>query len=130
MTTHLDVALFVRTSGNRALLAIVGQAFLDQLPGWRHDVDAASQRDDRPALGDLLHKMKGGCYAVAANPAALAFDAAERALPTMTRAAWTATSAMLLSLLARIELELIVHTASAADATAASRTSSVQKAEL
>lgn len=70
MNTEIDLLKFERSSGNLQWLPAAATAFLLQLPRWHIDFDAAMKAQDCTQQNDLLHKMKGACYAVAAYKAA------------------------------------------------------------
>jgi len=65
-TSQIDLAKFQQSSGSLKWLPVVASAFLRQLPQWREDFDAALASQNRTHQTDLLHKIKGACYAVAA----------------------------------------------------------------
>lgn len=104
-TPCIDVAHFVRSSGSPALLSLVCRAFLSQLPAWQAAFDEAGRLGDHQALGELLHKMKGCCYAVSALDAARDFEHAEHALGTRTPGQWPSMAADLSALVARMGKE-------------------------
>ena len=66
MNTEIDLLKFQQSSGNLKWLPVVAAAFLRQLPQWRVDFDAALAEQNSGHQIDLLHKIKGACYAVAA----------------------------------------------------------------
>ncbi len=68
MSAEIDLRKFEQTSGNLKWLPMVAAAFLRQLPQWRVDFAAALATRNLSYQGDLLHKIKGSCYAVAAYP--------------------------------------------------------------
>jgi len=63
---QIDFLKFQESSGNLKWLPVVAGAFLRQLPQWRLDFEAALAGQNRTHQIDLLHKIKGACYAVAA----------------------------------------------------------------
>ena len=63
---QIDFLKFQESSGNLKWLPVVAGAFLRQLPQWRLDFEAALADQNRTHQLDLLHKIKGACYAVAA----------------------------------------------------------------
>ncbi|WP_372827879.1 Hpt domain-containing protein [Polaromonas sp.] len=106
MHQHLDIPRFEQSTGGLGLLVRVAQAFLDQLPQWKAELSTQSAADDRDAIRDLLHKIKGSCYAMAAHGVASRFEAAERSLRHTPKTAWLRESDALLELLAQLEKEL------------------------
>lgn len=102
----IDIADFVRYSGDLALLSQVCEAFLEQLPPWRLAFDEASGAGDRFALGKLLHKMKGSCYAVSAHGVARTLEEAEQTLTTDFLDGWASKAAGLDAFMSRMELEM------------------------
>lgn len=66
MSAEIDLLKFQKTSGNLKWLPMVAAAFLRQLPQWHLDFAAALAAQNHGLQGDLLHKIKGSCYAVAA----------------------------------------------------------------
>ncbi|CDS52499.1 hypothetical protein [Polaromonas sp. CG9_12] len=66
MSSEIDLMKFEQSSGNLKWLPMVAAAFLRQLPQWRLDFAAALAAQDPDHQVDLLHKIKGSCYAVAA----------------------------------------------------------------
>lgn len=70
MNAEIDLLKFQQSSGSLKWLPAAAAAFLHQLPQWRIDFDAALKAQDCTQQNDLLHKMKGACYAVAAYKAA------------------------------------------------------------
>jgi hypothetical protein len=106
MTKHIDIPLFIKSCGDLNLLAIVSEAFLRQVPSWRTDFCKITETYDVDALADLLHKMKGSCYAISAHGVAAAFNLAERNIRNGNQKAWPRQSSILLDLMDQIELEL------------------------
>lgn len=70
LSSEIDITKFDQCSGTLEFLPVVAAAFLRQLPKWRVDFEAALAAQKADQLLDLLHKMKGSCYAVAAYKAA------------------------------------------------------------
>jgi hypothetical protein len=66
MNAEIDLLKFQQSSGNLKWLPVVAAAFLRQLPQWRVDFAAALVTQNSGHQVDLLHKIKGSCYAVAA----------------------------------------------------------------
>ena len=66
MNAEIDLLKFQQSSGSLKWLPVVAEAFLRQLPRWRVDFDTALAEQNLGHQGDLLHKIKGSCYAVAA----------------------------------------------------------------
>ena len=66
MNAEIDLLKFQQSSGNLKWLPVVAAAFLRQLPQWRVDFAAALVAGNSGYQIDLLHKIKGSCYAVAA----------------------------------------------------------------
>ena len=66
MNAEIDLLKFQQSSGNLKWLPVVATGFLRQLPAWRVDFDAALAEENIAHQVDLLHKIKGSCYAVAA----------------------------------------------------------------
>lgn len=106
MTHHIDIFRFRKTLFNVELMAVVTQAFLRQLPPWRSDFCSQTEAHHVSALADLLHKMKGSCFAVAADDAAVQFGLAEDCLNHISHEEWRRRSSMLLKVLDEIEAEL------------------------
>ncbi len=66
MNPSIDLVKFQKSSGDLKWLPVVAAAFLRQLPQWRQDFETAVATNDGSQQVDLLHKIKGSCYAVAA----------------------------------------------------------------
>ncbi|NDP64159.1 hypothetical protein [Polaromonas sp.] len=66
MKAEIDLLKFEQSSGHLKYLQLVGAEFLRQLPQWRTDFAAALAQNNLSHQLDLLHKIKGSCYAVAA----------------------------------------------------------------
>lgn len=66
MSLQIDLVKFEQSSGDLKWLPMVAAAFLRQMPEWREDFDAALTACNRTLQVDLLHKLRGACYAVAA----------------------------------------------------------------
>lgn len=66
MKAEIDLLKFQQSSGHLKWLPVVAAAFLRQLPQWRVDFSAALATQDPGHQIELLHKIKGSCYAVAA----------------------------------------------------------------
>jgi len=79
MNTAIDLLKFEQSSGNLKWLPVVAAAFLRQLPQWRVDFAAALAEQNPGHQVDLLHKIKGACYAVAAYNTIEAIAQAEAA---------------------------------------------------
>lgn len=79
MNTEIDLLQFQQSSGDLKWLPVVAAAFLRQLPQWRMDFAAALAAQNPGQQIDLLHKIKGSCYAVAASTAIEAIAQAEAA---------------------------------------------------
>ena len=107
MITQLDIPRFLESTGGMDLLALIGTAYIRQLPQWRADFSSAIRGHDIRSLAALLHKMKGSCYAVGAHAAAAQFQTAELTLPNSETDEWAGTAAGLLSLVDDIERELM-----------------------
>ncbi len=102
MTAEIDLLKFEAASGHLKFLPAVALGFLRQLPQWHLDFEAALASHNAHAQEELLHKIKGACYAVAAydtvevvNQAEAAHGRGEPLLP-----------ADLLAHLQRVEVEL------------------------
>jgi hypothetical protein len=67
---QIDKGKFQASSGDLKWLPVIATAFLRQLPQWGADFDSAIASQDLGLQLNLLHKMKGSCYAVGAYPAA------------------------------------------------------------
>ena len=79
MNTEIDLLQFQQSSGDLKWLPVVAAAFLRQLPQWRMDFAAALAAQNPGQQIDLLHKIKGSCYAVAASTAIEALAQGEAA---------------------------------------------------
>ena len=79
MNTEIDLLQFQQSSGDLKWLPVVAAAFLRQLPQWRMDFDAALAAQNPGHQIDLLHKIKGSGYAVAASTAIETIAQAEAA---------------------------------------------------
>ena len=66
MSAEIDLLKFEQSTGSLKWLPMVAAAFLRQLPQWRVDFAAALAAQNPGHQIDLLHKIKGACYAVAA----------------------------------------------------------------
>jgi len=66
MNAEIDLLKFQQSSGNLKWLPVVAAAFLRQLPQWRLDFETALREESLGHQVELLHKIKGSCYAVAA----------------------------------------------------------------
>lgn len=77
MNRQIDTLKFQKSSGGLKWLPVVAAAFLRQLPRWREDFEAAVAARNVETQLELLHKIKGSCYAVAAYPAASSIVQAE-----------------------------------------------------
>lgn len=77
MSAEIDVLKFEQASGHLKWLPVVAAAFLRQLPQWRVDFAAALATQNLSQQLDLLHKIKGSCYAVAAYNTVQAVHEAE-----------------------------------------------------
>ncbi|MBC7443975.1 MAG: hypothetical protein H7273_00685 [Polaromonas sp.] len=111
MSGAIDLLKFQQSSGELRWLPVVAAAFLRQLPEWRLEFAAALAAHDLGQQADLLHKMRGSCYAVAALRAAQEIALAEAAL---ARGQQLAPRQLLDRLeLAEAELRLIVASAPA-----------------
>jgi hypothetical protein len=106
MTRQINTFRFNQTLHNVGLMTIVTQAFLRQLPLWRSDFCSQTDVHNVVALSDLLHKMKGSCFAVAADDAAEQLGLAEASLKRISEDEWQIKSSMLLNALDEIEAEL------------------------
>lgn len=106
MTQQINPVRFNQTLRNVALMTVVTQAFLRQLPLWRSDFCRQTEAHNVSALADLLHKMKGSCFAVAADDAAVQCGLAEASLKSISEEAWQSRASMLLNVLDEIEAEL------------------------
>ncbi len=95
-----------QAGGNPALMRRIALAFVDQLPGWRAEFNAAAERPD--LLAPLLHKMKGSCHAISATEAAEAFEKAEKTLQALGFQREAGLHSMLV-LLAEIEMQLQIY---------------------
>ena len=102
MISQIDLLKFQESSGELKWLPVVAAAFLRQLPQWRVDFDAALAADNRTQQFDLLHKIRGSCYAVAAYSAIEVIEQSE-ALHARGKAV---ASAKLMRQLALVEAEL------------------------
>ena len=100
--SQIDLLKFQQSSGNVAWLPLVAAAFLRQLPQWRREFDAAVAAHDGTVQAELLHKIKGACYAVAAYGAAEVLSQAE-ALQARNEAQ---VASVVLARLALVESEL------------------------
>ena len=80
MSAAIDMLKFQQSSGELLWLPVVAAAFLRQLPEWRLEFAAAMAAHDLDQQADLLHKIRGSCYAVAAYRAAEEVTLAEAAL--------------------------------------------------
>jgi peroxiredoxin len=107
MTSQINTFRFNQTLRNVDLMTVVTQAFLRQLPLWRSDFCSQTEVHNIVALSDMLHKMKGSCFAVAADDAAEQFGLAEASLKHISEEAWQSKSSMLLNVLDEIEAELL-----------------------
>jgi hypothetical protein len=65
MSSQIDLVKFEESSGDLKWLPMVAAAFLRQMPKWREDFDAALAASNGTLQLDLLHKLRGACYAVA-----------------------------------------------------------------
>jgi HPt (histidine-containing phosphotransfer) domain-containing protein len=106
MTQQVDIASFQATTGGLVLLAKVAAAFLRQLEPWRRDFQSKSEAGETRAMAELLHKMKGSCYAISAHAAAAQFAASEHALQQGDVSAWESQREVVLDVLEQIEQEL------------------------
>lgn len=106
MSGKIDIPRFKQSTGELSLLALVGAAFIRQLPQWRADFCVQAEAHNSGTVASLLHKMKGSCYAVAAYGAADAFEQAEHTLQRSERDGWQLETSGLLDLLDQIEKEL------------------------
>jgi hypothetical protein len=106
MMHQINTYRFNQTLHNVELMTTVTQAFLRQLPLWRSDFCRHTEAHNVSALAELLHKMKGSCFAVAADDAAVQFGLAEAGLKSSSEEEWRSTSSMLLNVLDEIEAEL------------------------
>ena len=106
MTQHIDIPRFIEFTGELDFLAVVSEAFLRSLPLWRADFCQATEAYEIDALANLLHKMKGSCYAVAAHGAAAQFELAEHDISNTNQDTWRRQSSILLDLIEQIEIEL------------------------
>lgn len=66
MSAEIDLLKFEQLSGRLTWLPAVAAAFLQQLPKWRLDFATALATHNLVDQLELLHKIKGSCYAVAA----------------------------------------------------------------
>lgn len=111
MSSEIDRLKFHQTAGDLKWLPAVAAAFLRQLPEWRLELAGALAACDAGQQADLLHKMRGACYAVAAVRIAQEIALAEAAL---ARGQPLAPRQLLDRLeLAEAELRLIVASAPA-----------------
>lgn len=106
MSDHVDIALFIQTNGSLRLLALVAEAFLRQSAPWLVALDKSSNPFDATKLSQLVHKMKGSCYSVAAFGVAETFKLAEASLPQMTQVLWIPKSEELRKLITEVQREL------------------------
>lgn len=102
MTAEIDLLKFEAASGHLKFLPAVALGFLRQLPQWHLAFADALASQNVHAQLELLHKIKGACYAVAAydtvdvvHQAEAAHGSGEPLLP-----------ADLLAHLQRVEVEL------------------------
>lgn len=102
MSSEIDLLEFGRLTGDLRWLSLTAGVFLRQLPQWRSDLAAAVSVQDVGLQLDLLHKMKGSCYAVAAYKIGENINSAE-----LAHAAGTPLPlSLLLRHLERVETEL------------------------
>lgn len=80
MSAEIDRLEFHRSTGELKWLPVVAAAFVKQLPEWRLDFAAALAAHNPGQQADLLHKIRGACYAVAACRAAEEIALAEARL--------------------------------------------------
>lgn len=108
MNVEIDLLKFEQSSGTLKWLPMVAAAFHRQLPQWRVDFAAALSTRNVDHQLELLHKIKGACFAVAAYRATEAITLAEAAHALGTP---LAPSGLLHHLeLVEIELHAIVAT--------------------
>ena len=79
MNTEIDLLKFQQSTGNLKWLPVVAAAFLRQLPEWRVEFAAALAAQNSGHQIDLLHKIKGSCYVVAAYHTIAVIDLVEAA---------------------------------------------------
>lgn len=79
MKAQIDLLKFQSSSGALKWLPVVAAAFLRQLPQWHLDFEAALAAQNCTHQIDLLHKIKGSCYAVAAYSTVEVINLAEAA---------------------------------------------------
>jgi hypothetical protein len=108
MNSSIDFLKFQKVSGSLKWLPMVGAAFIRQLPQWRKDLEDSLLAQDHRLQMELLHKIKGSCYAVAAYNAA---DIVIQIEVMEARGEPLGLSA-LLSELERVEVELLTIVAS------------------
>jgi hypothetical protein len=106
MHRHIDLPLFNRITGEIDILAAVGKPFLTQLVPWRLAMLQHTEVFNVNQLSDLVHKMKGSCYVVAAMDLAAELEQAEEALARMTQVEWYPVYKRLLALTQELEVEL------------------------
>jgi hypothetical protein len=102
MSAEIDLLKFEQSSGHLRWLPVVAAAFIQQLARWRVDFAAALAEQNLGRQVDLLHEIKGSCYAVAAYNAVGVINQAEAALALGMPLA----SSRLLGQLERVEAEL------------------------
>ncbi|WP_210546555.1 hypothetical protein [Rhodoferax sp. PAMC 29310] len=107
MSSQIDLPLFNRTTGEIDILAAVSIPFLTQLVPWRQAMHQHTETFNVSQLTNLVHKMKGSCYVVAAMNVAAEFEQAENGLTQMTQADWHPVYQRLLALTQELEVELI-----------------------
>ncbi len=106
LSSQIDLPLFYRTTGEIDILAAVSLPFLTQLVPWRKAMHKHTKTFNASQLTNLMHKMKGSCYVVAAMNVAFEFELAENALAQMTQTDWQPVSQRLLALTQELEVEL------------------------
>lgn len=109
MTSEIDLLKFEAASGHLKFLPAVASGFLRQLPQWQLDFADALASQNAHAQLELLHKIKGACYAVAAYNTA---DVVHQAEAAHGRGE-PLSPADLLAHLQRVEVELQVIVANA-----------------
>jgi hypothetical protein len=108
MSQQIDLPLFNRITGEIDILVAVGKPFLTQLVTWRLAMQQHTETFNASQLGDLVHKMKGSCYVLAAMNVAAELEQAENGVTQMTQADWLPVYQRLLALTQELEMELKV----------------------
>lgn len=107
MNHQIDMIRFKKSTYSVKLMKTIAEAFIRQLPPWRAEFVEQTEAHHISALENLLHKMKGSCFAVSAYDGASQFGLAEEMIRNASPETWRSQSSMLLSLVDQIEAELI-----------------------